>query len=95
MIWQEYWVWLVAAFVLGILEILSPGFILLGFAIGALAVGGLLFVGGALADYLAGSLPILLVTFGALSLVSWIVMRRIFGVRKGQIKIWDEDINER
>ncbi|MFY0693378.1 MAG: hypothetical protein JXR14_15810 [Paracoccaceae bacterium] len=95
MIWQEYWVWIVAAFVLGILEILSPGFILLGFAIGALVIGGLLFVGGTLGDYLAGSLPILLMAFAALSLVSWILMRRIFGVRKGQIKIWDEDINER
>ena len=35
-LWQEWWVWGVAGVVLAILEVMIPGFILLGFAIGAL-----------------------------------------------------------
>ena len=35
-----------------------------------------------------------LVIFSVLSLISYIAMRRFFGLRKGQVKIWDTDINE-
>ena len=42
MFWTIWWVWLCAALVLGILEVLVPGFVFLGFAIGALAVSLLL-----------------------------------------------------
>ena len=94
MSWADWWVWAVAALVLGCIEMLLPGFILLGFAIGAGAVGALLLVGGAVGDWLAGSMPITLVVFAALSLVAWIALRRIVGVRAGQIKTFDKDINE-
>ena len=42
----NWWVWAIAALVLLVLEIVAPAFILLGFAIGAGAVGGLLLIGG-------------------------------------------------
>ena len=46
MMWNVWWVWIVAGFSLGVLEILAPGYIFLGFAIGALVTGGLLGLGG-------------------------------------------------
>lgn len=87
--WTVWWVWLVAGFALGVLEILAPGFIFLGFAIGAVATGILLAVGP-----LGGSLPILLVVFAALSLLAWFALRATMGVHKHQVKIWTKDIND-
>ncbi len=88
MIWQQWWVWLTAAAVLGILEVFLPGFVLVGFGIGAAAVGLMLWVG------FQASLPLLVLIFAVISLVAWLVLRRVIGVRDGQIKIWDRDINE-
>ena len=88
MLWSVWWAWIGGAIALVILEILAPGYIFLGFAIGATAVGVLLALGASL------SLPILLVIFGAVSLASWLVLSMAFGVRKGQTKTWDTDINE-
>ncbi len=89
MMWSVWWVWLVAGFALGVLEILAPGFIFLGFAIGAVATGLLLAIG-----LLGGSLPVLLVVFAALSLLAWFVLRATMGVQKHQVKIWTKDIND-
>ena len=94
MIWATWWVWMVAALALGILEVLAPGYIFLGFAIGAGLTGVMLGVGGPGAAAMAGSLPLTLVVFAVLSVVAWLVLRRVLGVRKGQVKIWDRDINE-
>ncbi|WP_438990741.1 NfeD family protein [Lentibacter sp.] len=93
-IWSLWWVWLAAAVGLGILEILAPGFILLGFAIGAAVVGVLLAVGGPLGAMLGGSFALMLAVFAVFSLIGWIGLRRTMGVRKGQVKTWDTDINE-
>ncbi len=38
--WTVWWVWVVAGLVLAILEMLTSGYIFLGFAIGAAVVGG-------------------------------------------------------
>ena len=87
-IWDVWWVWVAGALVLAILEIFAPGFIFLGFAIGAAAIGALIALGLGLA------LAWLLVVFAIVSLIAWIVMRQAFGIRKGQVKTWDTDINE-
>ncbi|WP_432448128.1 NfeD family protein [Aliiroseovarius marinus] len=88
MLWSVWWVWVAGAIALGILEMLAPGFIFLGFAVGAGVVGLLLLLG------LSPSLPWLLVVFAVISIAAWIGMRRVFGVRQGQAKTWDTDINE-
>lgn len=88
-LWQEWWVWMVAGAVLAILEVLIPGFILLGFAIGAGITGALLWLG-----ILGGSLAVLLLLFGLSSLIAWLALRSLVGVRHGQVKIWDRDIND-
>ena len=88
-LWQEAWVWVVAGLVLGALEMFAPGFILLGFAIGAGVVGALIWAG-----VLGASLPPMLLCLAVVALVAWLVMRKVSGVRQGQAKIWDTDINE-
>jgi membrane protein implicated in regulation of membrane protease activity len=88
-LWQEWWVWIVIGVTLAVAEVILPGFILLGFAIGAALVGLLLLIG-----LLGGNFYVLLLIFAVASLVSWIVLRRLVGIRKGQVKIWDRDINE-
>jgi len=89
MIWQEWWVWVVGGIALGVLEVIAPAFVLLGFSIGALAIGALIALG-----ILGSSLPILLLVFALISLGSWLALRRIFGLRRGQVKVWDRDIND-
>ena len=89
MMWQVWWVWIVAGFALGVLEVIVPGYIFLGFAIGAVVVGAGLGVG-----LLGGSLPALLLVFALASLAAWYGLRRTMGVRDSQVKIWDRDINE-
>jgi len=90
MLWSIWWVWMATALVLAILEVLVPGFVFLGFALGSLAVGLLLLLG--IGTTL--SLPILLLIFAALSLLAWLVMRRVFALPTGQVKIIDKDIND-
>ena len=89
MMWTVWWVWIVAGFSLGVLEILAPGYVFLGFAIGALLTGLLLLIG-----VLGGSLPLLLMVFALLSLAAWFLLRRVMGAPEGQAKIWHKDIND-
>lgn len=92
--WGEWWVWGVAAIVLAIGEVILPTFVLLGFAIGAGAVALVLLVGGPLAVWFAASLPVLFLAFAVVSLISWLILRRVLGVRHGQVREIDHDINE-
>jgi len=95
MIWTVWWVWLSAALVLAILEVLAPGFILIGFAVGAAVVGIFLVIGGPFSALLMDSLPATLLLFAVSSLVAWYVLRRVVGVRKSQVKSWDDkDVND-
>ncbi len=89
-----WWIWISAGVVMGIVEIFVPGFFFLGFSIGAVLTGLILLAGGPFAAWLGASLPYTLVFFAVLSLISWIILRRVVGVRKGQLKVWDRDINE-
>ncbi len=88
MMWAVWWVWMVAGFALGVLEVLAPGFIFLGFAIGAVATGFLVAIG------VTGSLPLLLLIFAVLSFVAWVILKRAFGRADGQVKLWDRDVND-
>lgn len=87
--WSIWWVWLAGALALVILEMLLPGFVFLGFAIGAVGVALILLITGP-----AFSLPVLLLVFAALSLVSWLVIRKLFALPKGSVKTFDSDIND-
>lgn len=86
-IWSIWWAWIVLGFALGILEIVVPGFIFLGFAVGAVLTGVLVAFG------IPAGLPALLVIFALLSLAAWFAFLR-FSKRPGQVKVWDRDIND-
>lgn len=89
MLWQQPWVWVVAAVALGVLEMLLPGFILLGFAAGALLVAALIWIG-----LLGPSLPAMLFVLAAGAVPVWLIARRVAGVRAGQSRIVSHDIND-
>ena len=89
--WSLWWVWMVGAVLLAILEVLIPAQIFLGFAIGAAGVGLALLVG---VPGLAGSTPAMVLTFAVLSLIGWLVLRPLMGIRDGQVKHFEHDINE-
>ncbi|MBT8458812.1 MAG: hypothetical protein HKP37_11585 [Boseongicola sp.] len=88
---STWWTWIIAAMILAILEVFLPAQVLLGFAIGAAGVGLGLLVG---IPGLAGSIPGLMLAFAVMSLIGWLVLRRVLGVYKGQVKVWERDVNE-
>lgn len=88
MLWELSWVWFSAALILATAEVLVPGYVFLGFALGALALGLVLTV------ITVGGLAITLVIFAVFSLVAYLAMRRVFGLKTGSVKIWDRDIND-
>ena len=90
-IWSLWWVWMIGALLLAILEVIAPAQIFLGFAAGAAGVGLALLAG---VPGLAGSLPLTLLVFAVLSLVAWLILRPMLGVREGQVKHFERDINE-
>ena len=83
------WVWLIAAFVLAIAETVLPGFILLGFAIGAAITAVALFLG-----LLGGSIGWILLVFAVGSAIGWVALRKLFTLPGQKPKIWRRDINE-
>ncbi|QYK42099.1 MAG: hypothetical protein KF887_02885 [Paracoccaceae bacterium] len=89
MLWQVWWVWVAGGLVIGAIEILIPGYIFLGFAIGAVATGILIGIG-----LLGGSFAVLLAVFALLSVLAWLGLRQAMGRRDGQVKIWTRDIND-
>lgn len=83
-----WWVWAAAALALGIAEVLLPGFIFLGFAIGALIMIGLVTLAQGL------SAPALLAIFSGISLLSWILLRLVFKRQSSGARIVENDIND-
>ncbi len=89
MLWQQPWVWVAGGVALAALEMLAPGFYLLGLAAGALLVGVLVWVG-----VMGTSLPVMVLVMAVTAVPVWLIARRLVGVRAGQVKRWDRDINE-
>ena len=86
-----WWVWIIGALALAFLEVLAPAHIFLGFAAGAAGVGFALALG---IPGLAGSVPAISLLFAVLSLIAWLLLRPLMGVRKGQVKHFETDVNE-
>lgn len=83
-----WWLWLAVAIVLAIVEVFAPGFIFLGFAIGALITAGFVAFG------YASSASVLIAVFAAVSLLSWIGLRVLFRRQSSGAKIITRDIND-
>ena len=88
--YNEWWIWMAAGLVLAIAEVLIPAWIFLGFAVGAFLMGVMIALGIGTGLSLAWAL----VLFAVLSLIAYIALRQIFGIRRGQVKVWDRDIND-
>ena len=83
------WTWIVIALVLAALELALPGWFFLGAAIAVLLMGLALLLG-----LWTGGLPMALVVTAILTGLAWLVLRRIFGANRGEVTIWDRDIND-
>jgi len=94
MIWDVWWVWIVAGLALAMLELAIPGYVFLGVAAGAVLLGIVLWADLWPAGWIDGALPGHLLFVAVVSLACWVCLRRALGVRKGQAKVWDRDINE-
>jgi inner membrane protein len=81
---QTDWVWVSAGILLAIIEMLIPtGYILLGFASGAILTGILMYLG------IEMTTPVTLLMFAVLSGVSWALLR--FFIKRGSQR---PDIND-
>jgi membrane protein implicated in regulation of membrane protease activity len=83
-----WWAWICIALALGMVELLAPGFIFLGFAIGALVMAGVV------AIFSGINTPALLALFAILSLLAWIALRMGFRKQSSGARIVTRDINE-
>ncbi|MFN3208887.1 MAG: NfeD family protein [Roseovarius sp.] len=83
-----WWIWLCAALALAILELLAPGYIFLGIAIGAGAMSAVVATAPGFAP------ATLLAVFAAISLVAWLILRRVFRSPDDQTRYFNEDINK-
>ncbi len=90
-VWEQWWAWGTLAVVLVIAEIMLPGYVLLGFGIGA----GIMALLAALLPpghgWVMESLPRALLVYAVLSLISWLALRRWAGFKS---KVVDRDIND-
>lgn len=87
--WTLWWVWLVFAAILGLAEMLLPGFILLGFAIGALAMAALVATG-----LFGTSFALTVLIYAIASVAAWWWLNRLFPRDRGNVRVWDRDIND-
>ncbi|EPX82400.1 hypothetical protein ruthe_03329 [Rubellimicrobium thermophilum DSM 16684] len=87
-LWAIWWVWVVLAVLLGMIEVLLPVFVFLGFAAGALATGVLVALGLDLG--LGGTLLL----FALLSGAGYLGLRRALGRQGGRMRIIRRDIND-
>lgn len=89
MLVSTWWVWIVLGVALAVLEVMIPGFIFLGFAIGAGVTGILVAL-----SLLGGNAPLAILVFALLSVAAFLALRRLVGVTPHQKKVWTKDIND-
>lgn len=83
-----WWVWLAAGLVMGLAEVLLPGFIFLGFAIAAVLMAGVVAIAPGLGA------PALLALFACGALVCWVGLRVMFKKQSSGARIVTKDVND-
>lgn len=86
--WLLWWVWIALAILLGLLEVILPAFVFLGFSAGAFGTALLVALGLDLG--IGGTLLI----FAVMSAAAYGVLRLWLGTHRGRAKVIDRDINE-
>ena len=89
-----WWAWITFGLGLLIMEALVPAYIFLGFAIGAIITGLIMWINLPGTNWINTSVPVTLVFFSLVSGASWIALRLSFGPRRGRVKFFDRDIND-
>jgi|GEM_PF-1817709 len=89
--WQHWWAWVIGGLLLSIIEVLLPtGYVLLGFAGGAVLTGVLISISVA-----GAALPKTMLIWAVLSGLCWVGLRAAFGRPQGQQKkLFSHDIND-
>jgi len=88
-----WWVWVAAGLALATLEVLIPGYIFVGFALGAVLTGVMIGLGLPGSGWMMAQPLNTVLVFALMSLVCWLALRRFLG-RRGQSRRIDHDINE-
>ncbi len=91
---ELWWVWVAAGMAIAILELLLPGYIFVGIALGSVGTGLVLWSGIWPAEWIGNNLSNGLLVTAVLALIAWALLRVLVGVRKGQTKIITRDIND-
>lgn len=89
-----WWAWVAAGMAIAILEVLMPGYIFVGIALGMIGTGVILWAGVWPAAWMDASFANALLMAALIALIAWAMLRLTIGVRKGQSKIITRDINE-
>ncbi|MFU8825844.1 NfeD family protein [Yoonia sp.] len=89
-----WWVWVAAGLALAILEVVVPGYIFVGFALGAVLTGATIGLGLPGSGWMIAQPLNTLLVFALLSLACWLILRRLVGLRRGQSRRITRDINE-
>lgn len=84
-----WWVWICVALGLGVIELLAPGFIFLGFSIGAVVMALIVAI---LPTPLATAVALAL--FAGLSLAAWVGLRIVFRKQRSDTRFIRHDIND-
>lgn len=93
--WATWWLWALAAVALGLFEVLAPGYVALGFALGA-GVVSLGLVTGVLGGIAASGYGVawLAVIFALASLGAWVGLRLVFGKPGAAAQTFEHDVND-
>ncbi len=91
---MAWWIWVAGGLAVGIFELILPGYVFVGMAVGAVVTGLIQWSGQWPAAWMMESLSNSLLVFAVLSLIVWVLLRALVGVRKGQVTRFDRDINE-
>lgn len=89
-----WWFWVAGGLALAIVEVFVPGYIFVGFAVGAVLTGAFMALGLPGSGWMMAAPTNALVVFAVVSVVAWFAMRKGLGLRRGQIKRIDRDIND-
>lgn len=82
-----WWAWLALAGGLLIIELMAPGFIFLGIALGAAITAPVVWVA-------QPSLTATMMVFAVASVLAWVVLRRLFQPAPKSVQTFDTDIND-
>ncbi|HRK43404.1 MAG TPA: hypothetical protein PLH11_10200 [Gemmobacter sp.] len=85
---MAWWIWVLGGLAIGALELLLPGYMFLGFAVGALAAAAASWLG------LLAGFPAQLALAAVVSLVVWAGLRAAFPLQRGEVKRFTRDIND-